>query len=371
MNDCSESQAKPFLNLIKVVLRLSLALSVGLFFISSALFAQNPDFSKLLQNRLGNAPNAMLGNEYLYKVDLAKKFYKKRNWQPVWFDGKNRLLQRTPDFLECSLRKVSEHGLLPADYHVDAIENIVAVAYRRVLTPEELADMEVLLSDAFLLLGEHLMGGKVTPKSVNIEWHLPRRNFDMVYYFEEAVNYGDLCYSMELLEPVHLGYQQLKEALAFYRQLHWEKVEAPPNLILQKDDYSPLVPIVRKRLEASGDIALGTGNDNPGFFDKKLQRAVMKFQKNLGMHYDGLVRDYTVLMLNIPAEERVKQIIANLERWRWLPDELGATHLAVNIPKFELVLYEDGKAVYKEHVVVGQRNHQTPRLFRYFNAYVS
>src|SRR5690606_14081245 len=102
--------------------------------------------------------------------------------------------------------------------------------------------------------------------------------------------------------------------------------------------------------EAAADLTYG----------EDLVAAVRQFQESLGLTADGIVGPATVAALNGGSATSKEDIIANMERWRWAPADLGDFHVAVNIPEFRINIVEDGSSVYTTRVVVGTTRHQTP-----------
>lgn len=118
---------------------------------------------------------------------------------------------------------------------------------------------------------------------------------------------------------------------------------------------------IRRRLSLLGELAqeTKTGTD-PLDYDAELEAAVMGFQARHGLESDGLIGRDTVTALNLMPVERLRQIDATLERWRWLPETLGDTYVLVNIAGFEMKMVENGEEVLRKRVIVGQPFRQTP-----------
>jgi murein L,D-transpeptidase YcbB/YkuD len=141
----------------------------------------------------------------------------------------------------------------------------------------------------------------------------------------------------------------------------------PASSKLRKGDRSPSVPILRARLQASGDLsqALALANAagfarDPQRFDAVVSAALERFERRHGQEPDGVLDPAAVAALNVPAEQRVRQIELNLERWRWLPENLGPRHIVVNIPGFRLQAFEGGRPRLEMRVATGTREHPTP-----------
>ncbi len=121
-----------------------------------------------------------------------------------------------------------------------------------------------------------------------------------------------------------------------------------------------VVPL-RARLAATGELSEeGSAVEDPERFDEEVARAVLAFQRRHGLGVDGIVGPATLAALNVPAAEHARQIQLNLERWRWLPADLGRRHVFVNAANFELDLVEDGREVFTSRVMVGRPYRRTP-----------
>ena len=304
--------------------------------------------------------NESLGlSERIHRPKVDLDFYQKRSFMPAWTNG-TKVLPAAKQLLNC-LQTSASHGLLPQDYHLTELTQMIGLVESSI--PEQLhlstvASLDILLSDAYILLGTHYLEGKIEPTKHNPNWSISKKAIGMAFYLEKAITDNtDICASLDALAPVHPEYQQLREILQIYQSLYWQPIQADWNILLQKGSRSPLVLNLRERLKITGDLAPDA--EQTDFFDKDLEKAVMKFQRRHGMFYDGLVRSNVVNALNVTVDERIQQIKANLERWRWMPDNLGTAHIAINIPEYILEMWDNGRRVYRDLVVVGRERYQT------------
>jgi len=139
----------------------------------------------------------------------------------------------------------------------------------------------------------------------------------------------------------------------------WPQVAGGPDL--KEGDRSWRVAALRSRLAASKDLDEGHESDED-YFDENLNNAVRRFQTRHGLEVDGIVGMATRKALNVPVEERIKQIKVNIERRRWLPKEFGARYILINIPDFKLIYVENEKTVLTMKVIVGRESRPTPIL---------
>jgi murein L,D-transpeptidase YcbB/YkuD len=159
-------------------------------------------------------------------------------------------------------------------------------------------------------------------------------------------------------EDVHEPYRLLKEKLAQYHNVvkngGW--TEIPTVKSLKKGDSSATVTLIKRRLQASGDMA---GKDTSRLFNDTLDAAVRRFQQSMGYTPSGVVNAQLVKDLNVPARLRLEQILINMERMRWIPTEPTGQLIMVNIPEFILHIYEGKQKAFTMNVVVGKEGHNT------------
>jgi murein L,D-transpeptidase YcbB/YkuD len=137
----------------------------------------------------------------------------------------------------------------------------------------------------------------------------------------------------------------------------WPQLEAGPSLAM--GDEGPLVEQLRERLAASGDLK-EPSLSLPSYFDAPLEAAVKVFQHRHGLEADGVVGKKTRQALNVPVDQRIQQLLINMERWRWIPNDLGPRYLVVNIADFNLTMVDESKVRGAMRVVVGRAYRKTP-----------
>ncbi len=297
------------------------------------------------------------GDEPVYTSEALLGFYVRRLYRPAWIDEHG--LARPAGDLVDALCLADLEGLRPEDYHLAAIETLVAavrtdVRSRKGIVPDRWAEIDLLLTNAFLLYGSHLLAGRVNPESIDTEWVANRRGADFAAVLEAALATGDVAGTLAALAPPQRGFRRLREALVRQRAVAarggWPAIPKGPTL--RGGDHSPQVAALRDRLRLGGDLAAGEWEDAE-LFDEALEKAVKRFQQRHGLTADGAAGAATRAELNVSADRRVDQLELNLERWRWLPQDLGRRHILVNIPAFELEVLEEDAAVLAMRVVVG------------------
>lgn len=330
-----------------------LGITLALFF-SLAIpiaFAAKPTPGETLQLYLESAsdwPDKDLPRETL----LA--FYQPREFMPLWVNGSGPLPKA--ELLLRTLNEAHREGLDNAAYNVTRIEQNWLTK-----NPAALARLELLLSSAVLNYGRDMQVGRSSPNMLNPLWYIPVSEFDGAALLENLARSEDTADVLAALAPPHPDYRRLRSALAYYRQLAhaggWPTIPDGPSLRLGGSD--PRVPLLRRRLFIEGDLVLDVNNEDPTF-DEILKLAVERFQVRHGLKIDGVVGPATLAAMNVSIGLRIEQIKLNMERWRWLPRDLGERYILVNTAGFQLSVHEQGKMVRMMEVVAGRDDRPTP-----------
>ena len=301
----------------------------------------------------------VIGGEQIYSSVLVERFYKRRNYQAAWsHDG--HLVQVAT--LIKAIGEAYGDGLIPDYYHLSLIKSLAGMAEKGLTFDQAgLADLDILLTDAFLTLSCHLSGGCVNPVTIEEEWFAKHRTVDVCSVLEQAIKTKQIRESLVKLLPGQASYGRLKQALGRYRALllkgEWPLVTG--GRVLKKGSVSGRVLELRKRLAASGDFE-AEGTKRVDFFDEKLEQSVIVFQTRHGLKSDGAVGPATLNALNVPLAQRIRQMELNMERMRWIPDNVEQRSIVVNIADFEMNVLENGKTVLSMKVVVGKPFQRTP-----------
>lgn len=308
----------------------------------------------------GSTSNPAIRGERLHAVLALPLFYERRTFAPAWVTERGALA--TVRELVDSLQEAHREGLRPEDYHLTVLQSLLEdIRSRRLGDPplSLLVDLELLCTDAYLMFGSHLLSGRINPETYDPEWVANRRGADMAAHLEDAVSSGRVASSLQALLPGQAGYQHLRDALARYRAIvaggGWPEV--PPGPALRAGDSGSRVEALRKRLAAAGFLDGGVAD---GPFDTALQTGLVSFQHQHGLEADGIAGRATIESLNRPLEVRIRQVELNMERWRWLPQDLGERHILVNIAGFSLSVVEGRNAVIAMKVIVGKPFRRTP-----------
>jgi L,D-transpeptidase YcbB len=270
------------------------------------------------------------------------------------------LLAATPDKIFASkaviarLKEAEADGLDASDYRTPDFAG---------LAPDALAEADLKLTQAVLTFARHLQAGRFPYARLSHNIHLPQTPPEPAAILARMVDARDAGKALDEFAPPHAAYQKLKAKLAEMRaKSSGARVEIADGPLLKLNPKAPVqdarVPLLREKLGLSGeasDLA----------YDAALAAAVRKFQQANELPATGSLDARTVKALNAPVKDRqMDLVIANMERWRWYPRDLGADHVIVNQPDFMLKVIHNGSQVWTTKVVIGApaASKQTPLL---------
>ncbi len=259
------------------------------------------------------------------------------------------------EVLTTALADAASHGLGADEFGQSAVAS--ALAARDPTAPDQ-------LRAAIFAYARAQRGQRLPLSNFPEEWAVRPPPYAPQQSFEAAVAADTVPAWLSDLPPPYEGYQSLRNALAHYRDLAsrhgWKSIPDGPPLSLGASD--PRVAALRRRL-AVEDPSTPTGGDDPETFDQLLVQAVIKFQKRYGQVADGVVGPPTLQALNLPVGQRVLQIEANMERWRWMPRSLPPSRIQVNTAAAVMAVYEDNRPVLAMKAVSGRPDDATPMLY--------
>jgi murein L,D-transpeptidase YcbB/YkuD len=280
------------------------------------------------------------------------RFYRPRDFAPAW-DPRDGGRDRA-ELLLRALSTAGAHGLDRSRYPLDAIRSRQASAGDR-----HAGELDLLLTAAFLSYANDVRAGRLPPSRRDPDWGITGAPFDAVAALTHGARAPGAFHALlASLPPPAKDYGRLVEALRRYRKAaarDWPLVSPGTPLRSGEDDVR--VRAVRARLEVEDEIVAPGASTH---FDERLEEAVRRFQARHGLAADGVVGEATIRAMNVPASGRIQQITLNLERWRWLPRDLGPRYVTVNAADAMLRVVEDDRTVLASRVVVGDLQHPTP-----------
>ena len=311
------------------------------------------DVHAAIATRLAGRPPAPLSDDQWTHV---QRLYGTFNQSLLWLDDQGVHQPRVKSLL-LSLAAADSDALGLDRYPLAELSQALASVDGKQPAAQQLADADVLLSSAFVVLGEDLLTGQKKPSSFAQAWHINPLEERVDSALVLTLREDDLAGGLARMHPEDAGYDSLRAQLGRYRAIvaagGWPSVPAGRRLGAGDSDSPTRLAALRARLAAEG-YAGDSAPRRRGVYDKRLAAAVADFQVHHGLAGDGMLGAETVAALNLPADYRAAQIAANLERYRWMPRSLGARYILVNVPAFELSAFDSGQKSLEMRVIVGK-----------------
>jgi L,D-transpeptidase YcbB len=344
-------------------------LVASLLFPLKTVSAQNltSDVSRRISERIqiASGTKLMCRAELLCSSSVLPNFYAKRSFAPAWIGESGPLPGAIS--LVAAIGKADRDGLIAKDYHLETISTLLhrtnsGKAVLGFVDPDQAADLDLLLTDTYLIYASHLLSGRVNPETLQSEWFIKGRKRDLLKVLEKALEQDAVEDSLANLNPPHPGYEKLKASLSIYRDIvkkgGWPPLSTGP--VLRRGDHGERVKELRAYLRITGDLDASPEDADNQLFDEYLENGVRRFQSRHGLNSDGAVGPATRSAMEVPAADRLRQIEVNMERWRWLPDVLGDRYIQVNIADFTLAVIENNSNVLNMKAIVGKDFQKTP-----------
>ncbi|WP_096485739.1 L,D-transpeptidase family protein [Methylorubrum populi] len=317
----------------------------------AAVYARLADSAPLLQRLTGKDREAI------------QSFYALGNFKPIWIE--KGAFTPAADAAIARLRAAGEDGLDPNAYPVPAVGKL-----SRPDTDAEIAEADLKLSASLALYARDARGGRVNPASISKlitpTLDLPSADAVLTRLAAAGAQAGEVLQSYNPRQP---GYLALKERLAGLRVGRTQgtpSVKLPDGPVLKLGMSDPRVPLLRSRfgLEARAAGTLDAAPGESDAYDRSVADAVKDFQRSRGLPASGTLTRATVAALANPSLPKASaseaDILVNMERWRWLPSELGPDYVLVNVPEFKLKVFRDGRLRDETRVIVGKPTSPTP-----------
>lgn len=281
-----------------------------------------------------------------------RKFYTLRHDTYAWFD-ENHLIEQAGNlfYRVKNLRTEGVYKEIPYQTVLDSLMD--NVTQKRSKTPD--IKLELMLTAQYFVFANTVWQGMDNSVSKAVNWYLPRKKISYELYLDSLLKMPS---DKIKAEPVFKQYELLRAYLKKYQDLEndgkWFMI-VPDKKVYKPRDSSEVIAQIKQRLFDLGDF---NGDISNGYYDNALQTAIRKFQSRHGINDDGLINRSTLAELNVPFKTRIKQLIVNMERSRWLPVSLvkgnDNDYLAINIPEFKLHVFHADSLLWSCKVVVGQ-----------------
>jgi L,D-transpeptidase YcbB len=290
--------------------------------------------SKQLDRRIENAGDRQ----------AIESLYASRNYAPLWIrDGE--LTARARDAI-ARLKGAADEGLEAVDYPVPDFGS----------SADASADADIKLTNSVLSFARQMEIGRIAPTRVAVEIDYGNHTPEPGDILRKIAGGGDVNATLDSFDPPHDGFRALKRKLG---ELRNASVGEPNDRIadgapIKPGAKDPRVPALRARLGLNG-------KPDDILYDRNLYNAVRSVQDKHGLKPTGLVDSKTIGAINGPKpDQQVDAVLANMERWRWLPRDLGATYVMVNVPDFTLKVVNDHRVAWHTKIVAGKPQTPTP-----------
>lgn len=272
--------------------------------------------------------------------DDVSRLYSLRRFRRAWND-------KTAAIAIAAMQNAEAEGLKAEDYALDS---------EKPTHKNTAASWDVQLSTTFLRYARDLRTGRIAANEAYADVDLPPQDFDAPEELNNALKNDALERFLAALAPQRPEYAFLRDALARYRTQ-----DPRARLVLPAGEATALPAAAQRRIwsrlaEDQPDLSVDA------FSAEALDGALRAFQARHGMEADGVIGSKTLAALNMPPTARVQQIIANMERWRWMPHKAEPRYLEVNAASATLDAFNDGRIVLHSPVVLGRRDWKTPLL---------
>jgi L,D-transpeptidase YcbB len=284
-----------------------------------------------------------------------ESYYAARGYAPLWIhDG--RLTGRAKAAI-ARLKSAADEGLDAADYPVPEFGAFTGA--------EALAQGDIKLTDSVLTFARHMAVGRIAPTRVAAEIDYGNHTPEPADILRKVMSAGNVDAALDSFDPPHQGFRALKRKLAELRN-----ASANGNVEEPKQDRIAGGPPIRPGAKDArvpllrAKLGLRSRKPDDILYDRNLYNAVRSVQQRHGLRPSGVVDAKTIAAINGPkppsTSQVVDRVLANMERWRWLPRDLGQTYVMVNVPDFSLKVVNDHRVVWRTKIVAGKPQTPTP-----------
>ncbi len=284
-------------------------------------------------------------------IQQFRDFYSHRNYEFAWFDTSG-LAEQAHNFMNLQnsyIGEVADSSLF--NHSLQAlVDSLGTQKTKPSLTDPKVLQTELLLTGQFFQYAAKVYKGSDIDAE-QLGWFIPRKKINLTALLDSSLK--SKAKETDQYAPQNSQYKKIQEYLSKYLLL--EKQEASDTILavtksLKKGDSALRITQVKKRLQLLGDMEPGDSSDR---YDSVLLMATKKFQKRMGLSIDGAIGNRMIAELNVPISKRIRQLLVNMERVRWMPAEKDTNYILVNIPEYKMHVYDSGHLVYDMNVIVG------------------
>ncbi len=284
-----------------------------------------------------------------YKKEVVQ-VYRAHDYHYIWFDNSGvvefgiSLYNKAVD--------LNSEGISSQFPYQEDLDGVFGIDEELSLTSTE---TEIMLTNLYLFYAEKVINGVDEDSTMAIGWLLPRKQLSYTGLLDSIMLNPALLNRDD--SALFIQYYKLRDVLKRYREIEkkggWNTIDLDPKLTSYKPgDSAKAILQIRERLFVTGDIKQNNGSN---LYDDELVAAVERYQLRNGYNSDKLIFPKHIREMNVPISERIKKIIVNMERCRWISPGFSRAqeYIVVNIPSFKLTMVRNGKNEFESPVVVG------------------
>lgn len=326
-----------------------------------------------LQSADTNSVILLVAGDTLHVSQATIDFYHRRRWRPAWIYDND--LTGVGKSMAHVLATTDNDGLSPLRYRFDVLQKMAALLHAsggnqngqldKGAAAKYEADVDLLLTEAFTRFTKDLAEGTLDPDSSGLVWKIPRGGVPKGNVLRALYRGADANELITRIRPTSPQYTRLMKVLARLQAAKTAGGWVPvPTGSAKQGDSSAVVGVLRQRLTRSEDpreaIYAKRGEARSDVFDHDLYLALQHFQQRHAIEPDGALGGKTLDEMNHSIDDRIAEIKINMDRWRWLPHDLGRMYVLVNVAGFEMSVVENNRPIEEMNVVVGQTGWETP-----------
>lgn len=289
--------------------------------------------------------------------DQFHDFYQHRNYEFAWVDTSG-LTEQAHHFY--NLQKDYTVNFSDSSLYNATLENLYqkvnALHSGKSMTEHIVTETELRLTGQFFAYASKVFKGSDLDAS-QLGWFIPRKKINVSALLDSAIkNKGEQA---AFMVSTNIQYQKLEKYLTQYQNLKSLPIPEPVPSVkkaLHPGITDPTIRLVKQKLLILGDLKSA---DTSAVFDTALLIATRKFQQRMGLTVDGVIGNNMIGELNVPISDRIKQLLINLERIRWMPIEKASNFILVNIPEYKLHVFDSGHQLFDMNVIVGTAANNT------------
>ena len=291
----------------------------------------------------------------VYKSDV-ETLYRKHQFQYIWFNEKG--INEVGDLLCDKINNLQEEGIQVVVPYKEKLKELYQLSNE---SEKPNLETELLISSLYFFYANKVYKGLDASKSKALGWYLPRKKLSYVNYLDSLLVNPSLINKDE--KEILGQYYRLKEVLQRYRKIEknggWNTIDLKPKpKSFKPGDTAQAITKIRQWLYIAGDLA---NDSKSNLYDSELKAGIINFKKRFGFIHDSIITLKHIAEMNVPIAERIKTIMVNMERCRWISNDISKSpeFIFINIPSYQLTYFKNGRPALSSKVVVGKTMNKT------------